>query len=208
MKLRFTLIFILFFALVISILYIMLPWLQERLEQRRLGLEKEIQFIKSEFVFASYYLVSKESNRVDFELTIYDTANNRVTNNQFSIPGNDVFLESRVIRIEGGKAIIFPLRLFSDILPSEKGIDIVGLYSKEGFPLIYRMENPGVSNLISDMFSYYVLGNEKFNLRKYFIKSEVMDVVVHQIDSKIESNLTYECLIHPNGSIELRKKNE
>jgi len=207
MKLRYFLIFFCFIILLVLIIYIINPQIESFLIERKASLENEIETLKSEFVFISFFVNSKREELVDFTLTIYGIDGSTVDRQRLVMDGNDIFIESKVITTKNNKAIVFPIKVFSDIIPSKEGKSLVPFYEKDEFPAIYTGVETKISNFIKDLFDFYVL-EKNISLKRYGLELKNMDVVVHQLSRNVEENKEYECLIHPDGSIELREKNE
>ncbi len=192
---------ILFFCMLAFLIYIFLDYLKLDFIRRKTNLEEEIAGLKSEYIFFRYRIDSVENGKVGFTFYIFDPNENLITNSTILIDGSDVFLESKVIILNPTNSIVFPLRLFSDVISPAQAISLKEFYSKKRD--FFYSEKSDMGKFFNSMFYYYVFGEGNIDRYKSFVKSE-MDVVLHSAIPLIEGD-TYECILHPGGQLELKR---
>lgn len=205
------------FVLLILVAAAAISWMVSgSLGVKKVKLEKTISYLKSEYRFAQIRLHSRSGQRMAFSLVLYNMDGNVAVQKDFNLEGNDVFLESKVVVVEildQEKSFIFPEKLYTDVIPQAAGIGLDEFYVKDGFPLNYKMAvtDQDFVSTVKSIYSY-ARSAESANpsLDNLSIKVVLnMDAVLHQNSAReLRAGTAYDCVVHPNGGLELAEVKE
>jgi hypothetical protein len=102
-------------------------------------------------------------NETTFSLSFYDYARQGFVNEkqQIVLKGNDIYFDAIVLNFEyseitsgANKNIVLPYRVFSEVIPQDKGIPLA-IKDENGIPLIFKRDSAHV----------YGMSGEKYNQR-------------------------------------------
>ena len=202
--------FAIFFVLLIIAFISVTVWmLKSGLETRKASLEDTINYLKSEYEFARLTINSKNSSSISFTMTLLNVNGNVAAKKDYELPGNDIFLESAIIVMSSPdkeRALVFPKRLYSELLPPDQGLAITSLYDDNGFPGIYSSKDltPELSSVIRKIYQLSQTAKEDSpDWKDQSVKIALnMEASLHQTRG-YEPGKTYSCVVHPNGGMEL-----
>lgn len=179
------------------------------LENRVEDLRDAIEFVQSQYHFATMYIQEKSDSTILFDLSMFNLSEELIGTDSYEIEGSDIFLESRVAVMaweEDTRAFVFPTTLFSDSVPSSQGISITNLYVDKNIPMNYIVDDMKVSmKLAMKNIFQVVFGEEIYDPQieeQYF--ERVFDTAVHQsVIQPFREGKSYHFIIHPNGGVEI-----
>ncbi len=183
------------------------------LRSRKISLEKAVRYVQSEYVFGRIALSPDGKDSLTVRLALLTPEANTALERTFSLPGSDVFLESRVLVIEHEgleRTYVFPSRLYSDTLPASEGIDLIPLYVRDGFPAHYALlkDDPEWNATVKAIYIAAWAGPEEAGNNTAFADLPVkmrLDAALHRGPYRDNRGGVYELLAHPNGGLELRE---
>ena len=193
----------------IAILFFLFTQMKEILQDKVEDLRKTIEWVKSEYEFARVAVFKKGANAVEFELSIIGLDGEVKGKKVFTLPGTDIFLESRIVYLQSedlNKIVIFPYKVYTEKIAPKDGIPVQNLYVTGNFPNNYTA--PGISDqvkrtltgLYETVFEY----GDYYSAVKGKYITDIMDTAVHQSPFKpYESGKTYRYILHPNGGVEM-----
>ena len=179
------------------------------LEDRKQKLAKAISFIKSEYQFAEITIKDKTGDSIQFILKFLDITGKTVSTKEFQLKGKDIFLESRIVVIrveEQERALVFPFKLYSDLIAPNEGVDLLNLYMENNFPKTYVSPDSEMNKIIGKLFiKAFELNNSGKEFDDKYVRISLnMDAVLHQGSLKeFKPGKMYRYLVHPNGGLEL-----
>jgi hypothetical protein len=112
-------------------------------------------------------------NETSISLSFYDYARQGFVNEkqQITLKGNDIYFDAIVLNFEfseitsgTNKNIVLPYRVFSEVIPQEKGVPLA-MKDENGLPLIFKR----------DSVSIYGMSGEKYNERL----KEIMEYITN-----------------------------
>lgn len=172
-------------------------------------LKTAIAYVQSRYAFARMKVLAKTGDSVTVRFSVLDLSGNVVGGTNFTLPGQDFFLESRVLIAEledEERAFVFPIKVYSDTMAPAQGVSVEPLYMKDGMPMNYILSNtsPGLAlamkNLKQIAYGAVLYGGD---VQDRFIKN-AFDTAVHQNFMRpFQAGDEYDYVIHPNGGIEL-----
>jgi len=188
-------------------------------------LSATLSYLKSETHFASLGIQSIQDSIIHFTLSFFSPEGKKVYSQNFSLKGSDIYLESRVIILKNTKqtdsknkpktklntrALIFPLRVYSDEIPPKQGLSLTNLYPYNQAPLLYASTSaPNKQKLNTQLLalSKFALGQtNKVRLDKNLIKNSFETSLHVGPFKQNQANHTYDFIIHPNGAVEMMEK--
>ena len=184
------------------------------IEKKKQFLEDAVNYIKSDYKFASIFINSNDGRKISFLLTIYNQDGNPAGKKLLEISGGDIFLESKVIVIDSsgvGKAFVFPEKIYSDSIPPEKGIDLTPIYVTDGYPQNYSKVRSG-DGIYKGILSIYNISrgisNEIYKVKGNNLKIMLdMDASLHKAGgTEFMQGRNYICSVHPGGGLELEEE--
>lgn len=182
--------------------------LQSRADQLRLAIET----VKSHYAFARIQVLEKSPKGIRVKLTILNQEGQPRGSDTFSLPGNDVYLESRIVHCrleEDTRAFVFPWRVFTEQLSPAQGKDIRELYLEEGSPRNYQGDKRSdtLDQAILDLYRTAWQDSDVYDdIREQYI-IDIYDSSLHLgILGTYQAGRSYICIIHPNGGLELKEE--
>lgn len=190
------LMFILFLLVAGFLLYFLFFYSKIELMNRKKALLEEIQKLKKEYVFMKFNVLSQTKDTI-LDFVLYDINGNEVTNFLLTNKGIDVFVENRIIVFKKSNAIVFPLKIYSEVISPEKGNFIGNYYFVSGEVILYKSTSKEFSDFINKLYS-----NEA-NIKNEYIETS-FNAVLHTLNG-VKVGKSYECFVHINGGLELRE---
>lgn len=189
-------IFILFLVVTGFLLYFLFFYSKIELMNKKKVLLEEIDKLKKEYVFMKFNVLNQTEDTI-LDFVLYDINGTEVTNFLLTNKGIDVFVESRVIVLKKSNAIVLPLKIYSEVIPPEKGTFIGNYYFVSGEVLLYKSTSRELSDFVNNLYS-----NES-NIKNEYIETS-FNGVLHTLNG-IKAGKSYECFVHINGGLELRE---
>ena len=106
------------------------------LKKSNIDMGKKIVELKEEIIPLKIKITSIENDVIYYTMRFYDTEDTLVKTVEDSITGQYLFIDFIIIKGKDGY-LFFPNIVYSDIIPSAIGKDLIHLYNEGGFPLIY-----------------------------------------------------------------------
>lgn len=189
------LIFVLFLIVAGFLLYFLFFYSKIELINRKKVLFEQIEKLKKEYVFMKFNVLNQSEDTILY-FALYDINGSEVTNFLLTNKGADVFVENKIIVLKKSNAIVFPLKVYSEIIPPEKGIFIGNYYFVSGEVKLYKSAGSELSDFINKLYL-----NES-NKNEYIETS--FNAVLHTLNG-VKAGKSYECFVHINGGLELRE---
>ncbi|MCX7821149.1 MAG: hypothetical protein N2258_05675 [Brevinematales bacterium] len=191
------LIFILFLLVLGFLLYVLFFYTKIELINRKQILTEEIEKLKKEYVFLSFKVLGQDEDNsvVSFELYGFDGV--KVTNFILTNRGRDVFIESKVIVLKKSNLVVFPWKIYSDVIAPENGVFIGDYYAPDGEVMLYKSSGRELFNFINSLYS------DGLNSKNEYIEN-IFIAVLHTVNG-VKTGRVYECMAHINGGLELRE---
>lgn len=192
-------------------------------ERQISDLSATLNYLKSETHFASLGIQSMQDSIIHFTLSFFSPEGEKVYSQNFSLKGSDIYLESRVLILKNTKdsknkpktklntrALIFPLRVYSDEIPPTQGLSLTNLYHPITAPLLYASTSaPNKQKINTQLLalSKFALGQtNKVRLNKNLIKNSFETSLHIGPFKQDQAHHTYDFIIHPNGAVEMLEK--
>ncbi len=187
------LIFILFLIVAGFLLYFLFFYSKIELMNKKKVLLEEIEKLKKEYVFMRFKVLNQTEDTI-LDFVLYDITGVEVTNFLLTNKGIDVFVENRVIVLKKSNAIVFPLKIYSETIPPEKGTFIGNYYFVSGEVMLYKSTGKELSDFINKLY---------LNESNEYIETS-FNAVLHTLNG-VKTGKSYECFVHINGGLELRE---
>lgn len=187
-------------------------YLNQYLTRQKVNLTETVSRLKSEYTFARIYIQSKSGGRISFLIELKTPEGLTAAKTQNSLSGTDLYLESRVAvikSIEGEKSFIFPTRLYTESVPPAQGLSLTPLYIENGLPLTYKTlaDNALAEKSIKALYALSqkeeISDSDQDALGVKIILQ--MDAALHQTGAGYQAGKAYDCVVHPNGGMELKE---
>ncbi len=197
------LIFILFSLVLAFILYSIFFYGKIDLLSQKENLTEEIKKLKKEFIFMKFEVTMLTENHTIINADLYSIDEKLVTNFVLTNRGNDVFIESKVIKIKNENAIVFPIKIYSELIAPVDGFPIYEYYIKDDRVLIYE-SNEKLANFANWLFYKFVI-EENLKTEKYFNLIDThFNAVIHTVNG-VKEGKRYECILLSKGELQLRE---
>ncbi len=159
--------------------------------------KKDIYNLKQEIIPIKFS-IKKNAENFNIKFSFYDLNKNRIMKKEnFSIRGNELFLECIVVNISRSAKAVFPYRIYSEQLPPSKGLMILDKYDYHGEPAIFNGIKTRQMRYLKSV--YADLKNKDFS-KKWFYS------VVHTKVPEQEEKYKLVCRI--KGGLEIFKDEE
>ncbi len=161
-------------------------------------LEERIAEVKTATVPLRFMLLSRGDEGISARFRFYDADDNEISVFERSWQGKELNIDCLVLPF-GSRTFVFPISVYTELLPPSKGTELSPYYVRRGMPLIY--ESSALSarerKIIKKIFKG--VQNEKHRSRKHW------GTAVHDIQSLsvFEVGAIYSLVVRPTGGIEL-----
>jgi hypothetical protein len=130
-------------------------------KSRLRGLEDSIAAMKEESVPLRFQVTARSGGGIETKLKFYDADGKEIAVAERAMKGESLFLDFVSVPV-GGRFLSFPKAAFTEAIPAEKGLDLLGYYDSGGFPMVFAAE--GMDRRSHDglaaLFLKLKLGNE------------------------------------------------
>lgn len=103
---------------------------------RLASLESSIALLKEEQVPLRFKVVARSGGGIELRLKFYDGDGEEIAIADRSLKGESLFLDFVTVPV-AGKYLSFPKAVFTEAVPAEEGVSLLGLYDRGGFPQIF-----------------------------------------------------------------------
>ena len=100
-------------------------------------LEDRIDLLKAEFVPLRFMVLSRSDAAVSARFRFYDADGAEISSFERSWNGSELSIDSLVVPV-GERALVFPSRVFTDLVPPRRGTELFAYYDRGGFPAIFQ----------------------------------------------------------------------
>ena len=100
-------------------------------------LEDRIDLLKTQFVPLRFMVLSRSDAAVSARFRFYDADGNEISSFERSWNGSELSIDSLVVPV-GARALVFPSRVFTDLVPPRRGTELFAYYDRDGFPAIFQ----------------------------------------------------------------------
>ena len=180
-------------------------------------LEDRVAYMKEDCVPLRFEIVQKKNSEIQVKVSMYDVQTEKKVgrSGSFTLAGEELHVDSQVIKLSDENFIFFPCGLYTDAMALTDSEKLYPLYDENGFPSIYG----GVIDALDDGSAVsqddrVALGKE---LTGYFSlvkdggesqSTEQYGTAIHELKSisQFKAGFVYELQCHPHtGGIEIRK---
>ncbi len=174
------------------------------------NLSATLSYLKSETLFARLKVHNIEDGEIHFNIVFFTPDQKEVAPLSLSLSGADLYVESRVIVLSDAdrtRALIFPLRIYSDTVAPVDGILLHALYPPNSVPLLYQ-PNQNKAILSAELLTLSKIALHQSNTIKLKtgILKENFDTSLHIGPFGELQEDSYDLILHPNGAVEIRKQ--
>ena len=132
----FTVIIISLFLTAILIASLLFLFMQSK---ARLSFPQQIDSIHTDFVFCSFTIIDKRDLLLTIRIDFHSPYKKNVAERTVILQGRELFFTFSVLSVQGAnQRLIFPINIYSDIVPESNAISLCSAYmDTDGYPLIY-----------------------------------------------------------------------
>lgn len=184
------------------------PFILSKQSEQLTSLQNDISRMKDEIIPIRFKILGKKDNTYVIQIRFYDLNDKETANCKLSITGQELNFDFSVIKpsifsTQDKTYLYFPIKIFTDSMAPENGIDLVNLYSKNGFPSVYNgLELTDESKKSLSGLFYLVSKNEKVSDFSY--GNSVHDI---RSVSNFKTGFVYDIVCHTHsGGIEIVKE--
>ena len=107
-------------------------------------------------------------------VSTYDLDGEKVGSKEYTVPGNELHVDTRVIKLSNGEHLFFPYGLYSDSMAMKDAFPIYDIYDKDGYPAIYsNLEGHSKEDLDKNsVIAIYTEVKDYFKIRKIYFEGE------------------------------------
>lgn len=177
-------------------------WILKYQKAKIVSLSNEIASLKEEIAFTKFKIISRKAGSMTVDIRFYDLEENLVASTVTPLKGEQLFLDFTVIKNDENSYLFFPVKVFTDQISAELGLDLLELYNHNGYPAIYHQWklNDRQKHYIGALYEQLRLGKKVF--------SESFGSAVHDLASiaDFQENTVYQVVCHPRqGGVEIIK---
>ncbi len=171
----------------------------EKQDKKIEQLNNEIARLKQETVPIRYKIKDYDDTSITVVVKFYDLDSNLINKHSFTMKGTTVSFDFQVVKFQNGH-IAFPVKIFTDKIAPEKGIELYKYYEKGGFPEVYYSKssskkfNDGIEIIYDKIKNNDIEDLEVFG-----------SMVQNSIPGARKDNDVYKIIVHTKGGIEIRK---
>lgn len=189
----------------------------ESTDKKVAELEERVAFMKEDCVPLRFEIVQKKGSEIQVKVSMYDVQTEKKVGRSgtFTLSGDELHVDSQVIKLSDENFIFFPCGLYTDAMAMADSEKLYALYDENGFPSIYagvvNMKDDGTAvsqddrvALGKELTGYFTLvknGGESQSAEQY-------GTAIHELKSisQFKTGFVYELLCHPHtGGVEIRK---
>lgn len=175
------------------------------------ALEEQIAYLEKTMVPLRFKILSKNDSGIKVVVSTYDLDGEKVGSKEYTVPGNELHVDTRVIKLSNGEHLFFPYGLYSDSMAMKDAFPIYDIYDKDGYPAIYsNLEGHSKEDLDKDsVIAIYTEVKDYFTLAKGSMTESMKNmhgVAVHDLQSLADFKIgfVYQLLCHPHsGGVEI-----
>lgn len=198
-------------GVVILLMCIMGVMLRSCTEKKVAALEDQIVYLEKTMVPLRFKILSKNDSGIKVVVSTYDLDGEKVGSKEYTVSGNELHVDTRVIKLSNGEHLFFPYGLYSDSMAMKDAFPIYDIYDKDGYPAIYsNLEGHSKEDLDKDsVIAIYTEVKDYFTLAKDSMTESMKNmhgVAVHDLQSLADFKIgfVYQLLCHPySGGVEI-----
>lgn len=175
-------------------------WILKYQRAKIANLSEQIISLKEEICFTKFKILDRKENSMKVDIRFYDFEEHLVASTVIPLAGNRLFLDFSVIKTDENSYLFFPIKVFSDQISAEEGIDLLELYNHNGYPAIYNKWKLKAEQqrYLCDLYEQLRLGKK--------INTEFFGSALHDLASvaDFQEGVVYEVVCHPHqGGVEV-----
>ncbi len=189
----------------------------ESTDKKVAELEAQVAFMKEDCVPMRFEIVQKKDAQIQVKVLMYDVRTDQSVGRTgtFTLPGEELHVDSQIIKLSDGNFIFFPCGLYTDMMAMTESEKLYALYDENGFPSIYSAsiatrkdgsevpqdDRVALGKELSGYFSLVKDGGESQSAEQY-------GTAIHDLKTiaQFKPGFVYELLCHPHtGGIEIKK---
>lgn len=180
-------------------------------EKKIAALEDQIAYLEKTMIPLRFKILSKNDSGIKVVVSTYDLDGEKVGSKEYTVPGNELHVDTRVIKLSNGEHLFFPYGLYSDSMAMKDAFPIYDIYDKDGYPAIYsNLEGHSKEDLDKNsVIAIYTEVKDYFTVAKGDMTESMKNmhgVAVHDLQSLADFKIgfVYQLLCHPHsGAVEI-----
>lgn len=162
-------------------------------------LEQKISLLKKENVPLRFKITKREENTITLVTKFYDAQDNVVKRITQEIEGNELHFDFLIFKVKD-QNLIFPYKIYTDLIAPDDGIIITDHYTVDEFPQIFFYQ--GIDNELKEIMIEIF---EKIKSNNYDSKDNYFGSAVHDVPEfkSFETNKIYSIVTRTKGGIEI-----
>jgi len=162
-------------------------------------LEQKISLLKKENIPLRFKITDREDDKITLVMKFYDAEDNVVKRVTQEIEGREVHFDFLIFKIKD-QNLIFPYKIYSDLIAPDNGIIITEHYTVDEFPQIffYKDMDKELKEFMTEIFN-------KIKNNNYDSKDNYFGSAVHDIPEfmSFKTNKIYSIVTRTKGGIEI-----